>query len=389
MSGMRVIGLVSGTSMDGIDAAAVRIRARGEKLKADLEDFLTVPYPKDVARALRKHHGPGASDRDELASLSIQVGRHFARAATRVAGGADRLLHFDAIGSHGQTMLHRPRTKHPFSVQIGDGPTIAMQTGLPVVFDFRASDLAAGGEGAPVLPIADYMLLRSGKRDRAVLNLGGVANLTWLPREGGWGAVRSFDTGPANALSDRIMQTRYDKPFDRGGRIALGGSVDEMRLARLMRHPYFRRKSPKSTGFEDFGDAFARDALKGVRKARIPDVLRTLAALTARTAASAFDSLTHESFDLALAGGGVSNRAITQELVEAIPRARFVALTDWSQHADSREAVGFAVLAHEFLRGRRYAMNHITGSRSVAPLGVLAPGEKPYTLRFPLDRNLP
>ncbi|NNE09913.1 MAG: anhydro-N-acetylmuramic acid kinase [Gemmatimonadetes bacterium] len=388
MSGMRLIGLVSGTSMDGIDAAAVHVRARGERLAVDLEGFRTVPYPAPVAQALRRHHGPGKSDRDELAALSIQVGRLFGRAAARVAGGAGKLPQYDAIGSHGQTLLHRPGAKHAFSLQIGDGATIAQQTGLPVVYDFRSADLAGGGEGAPVLPIADYLLLRSGRRDRAVLNLGGVANLTWLPRAGGWGGVRSFDTGPANALSDRIMQSRYDKPYDRDGRLALSGSVDEALLERLLRHPYFRRRPPKSTGFEEFGDAFAKDALRGVRRNRIPDVLATLAALTARTAAAAFGSLTRDPFDLALAGGGASNRAIARALQEAIPHARFVALPEWGQDAASREAIGFAVLAHEFLRGRRYVMKHITGSKSVAPLGVLAPGEKPYTLRFPLDRNL-
>ncbi len=386
---MRLIGLVSGTSMDGIDAAAIHVRARGEKLAVALENFRTVPYPEGVARALRRHHGPGKSDRDELAALSIEVGRLFGRAAARVAGGAARLQEYDAIGSHGQTLLHRPGAKHPFSLQIGDGVTIAGRTGLPVVYDFRSADIAGGGEGAPVLPIADYLLLRSGRRDRAVLNLGGVANLTWLPRAGGWGGVRSFDTGPANALMDRIMQSRFGKPYDKDGGLALSGSVDDALLARLMRHPYFRRKPPKSTGFEEFGDAFARDALRGLRRNRIPDVLATLAALTARTAAAGFSSLTSTPFDLALAGGGAANGAITRALEQAIPYARFVPLAEWGQDPAAREAIGFAVLAHEFLRGRRYVMKHVTGSKSVAPLGVLAPGEKPYTLRFPLDRNLP
>jgi len=197
---IRVIGLLSGTSVDGIDAALVRVQGSGEELRARLVGFRTTPFPASVRERLRAATGGGDVAAGELARLDARLGRLFAGAALRLAARHGGIGRVDLIGSHGQTVLHAPRGPEGATVQIGSGPVLAERSGVPVVYDFRAADVAAGGEGAPLLPIADYLLFRSARADRVILNIGGMANLTVLPAGAPWESTLAYDTGPGNAL---------------------------------------------------------------------------------------------------------------------------------------------------------------------------------------------
>ncbi len=380
---MLVIGLMSGTSGDGVDAALVSIQGRKEALRVRERAFHHLSYPSALqARILR---AATAGSVDEICHLNMVLGEWFARAAlgvTRQAGMRPRKVAL--IGSHGQTVHHLPTPRREPGVgtvrstlQIAEPSVIAERTGVTTVADFRARDLAAGGEGAPLTPYVHYLLLRHPRRSRLVVNLGGISNVTFLPAGRGLEAVRAFDTGPGNMILDTVVQrlTKGRQTMDRNGRLAAKGKVDRRLLADLLRHPFLRQKPPKSTGREEFGETILRRVLTASRaKARLADVLATCSLFTALSIGSALHWLTGEVDEVIVGGGGVHNRTLMGHLslVFAPTPVRTMDEVGWKSRAF--EAVAFAVLAYQTIHGTCANVPQVTGAIHPVVLGKIVPG---------------
>ena len=367
------LGLISGTSADGIDAALVRFADAGSPLRCELLLGRTCPWDAALrTRLVALGQGGDAHSLDELGTLDVQVAHAFADAALQllreagVEAGA-----VAAIGSHGQTVRHRPQGaandgKYPFTWQLGDGNVIAERCGIATVADFRRRDVAAGGQGAPLLPALHAALLRSDVEDRAVLNLGGIANLTLLPRNG---QVRGFDTGPANALLDAWCERHTGHGFDADGAYAASGMTDDALLARLRDEPWFALPPPKSSGREQFHLDWLAPRLRGGERAQ--DVQATLLELTALSVAEALRATQPGTQRVIACGGGVHNPVLMRRIAAQLPG---IAVESSAQHGldpDFIEAMGFAWLARETLAGRPGNLPGVTGARGPRVLGAL------------------
>jgi len=366
------VGLMSGTSADGIDAALVRFD--DDTPGSHCELVLGRTYPWDPAlRQTLIAWGQGAPEAsiDELGRLDAATGEAFAEAALRLldeAGVSTSAVR--ALGSHGQTIRHRPQAVPAFTWQIGDGNVIAERSGITTVADFRRRDVAAGGQGAPLMPAFHNAALRNAQEDRAVLNLGGIGNLTLLPR---LGDVRGFDTGPANALLDAWCQRHTGHAFDRCGAFAVSGRVDAALLARLRDEPWFALPPPKSTGREQFHLAWLEARLEASTAAPA-DVQATLLALTAITVAEALQAVQPATARVLVCGGGVHNAALMAELRARIPEAVVESTAMHGLDPDHVEAMGFAWLARETLAGRPGNLPSVTGARGWRVLGTVFAG---------------
>lgn len=367
------VGLISGTSADGIDAALVRFGDAAGNLNCELVHGLVAPWnPALRVRLVELGQGGDARSLDELATLDVQVGEAFADAvrtllgATNVDAGA-----VEAIGSHGQTIRHRPSGargdgRHPFSWQIGDASVIAERTGVATVADFRRRDVAAGGQGAPLVPAFHAALLHSSGEDRAVLNLGGIANYTLLPARGD---VRGFDTGPANALLDAWCARHTGQAFDADGMLAASGRIDAALLARLLDEPWFALPPPKSSGREQFHLDWLASRLGG--EETVADVQATLLELSATTIAAALQAHQPRTRRVLACGGGVRNGALMQRLQAHLPGVIVESTAAHGLDPDFVEAMAFAWLARQTLLGRPGNLPAVTGARGPRVLGTL------------------
>ena len=362
----RAVGLISGTSADGIDAALVEI-TNGAVPHYEVRAGATSALAADLRRDIFALFAADAS-LDELCRVNVALGEVFAAAALELVAQAGLTpTDIDLIGSHGQTVRHLPAAGA--TLQIGEPAVIAARTGIVTVADFRPADMAHGGEGAPLVPLVDRFLFSHPREDRLLLNIGGIANITVLPAGGGEGLA--FDTGPGNALIDaavaRFSGERYDCDGVRAGR----GHVDEGALADLLQHDFLRRDPPKSTGHEEFGANFLEDIL-GCRDWREDDLVATLTAFTVSSIAAAVDRFCPSSAaGLWVAGGGVHNLRIMADLQAALPDLPVVSLAALGIDPDVREAVTFAVLADQTLCGRPGNVPAATGARRSALLGKI------------------
>lgn len=380
---MRIIGLMSGTSLDGIDAAAIEIERRGDALDIQLLGHATLPYDTELRAALEAALPPRQGSTRDVCALNARIGVAFADAAQHMAQRASiDMAGIDAIGSHGQTVYHmtsgRPETRS--TLQIGSPAIIAEATGITCVGDFRVADVAAGGEGAPLVPFVDYLLLRSETESRVALNIGGIANLTWLAAGCTREQVRAFDTGPGNMLIDACVrfETHGVQRYDRDGALAMSGRVSEALLDELLEHTWFRRPSPKSTGREEFGEGYAADVFQLASNLGVtgPNLIATVTALTARTIAAA---IPRDCALVVVSGGGVHNRSLMTMLADEVAKRTVHAKVERSDAfgmpVDAKEAMTFAVLAYETLYGRPNNLPSATGARHASVLGVIAPGK--------------
>lgn len=368
------LGLISGTSADGIDAALVRFDQHASALRCELLLGRTYRWDEATRGALiALGQGGDAASLDEVGRLDALTGIHFAEAALRLldeAGVPARDVR--AIGSHGQTIRHRPHADPPFTWQIGDGNVIAERSGIDTVADFRRRDVAAGGHGAPLMPAFHAALLGSAEEERAVLNLGGIGNFTLLPRSGDGIAVRGFDTGPANALMDAWCERHTGAAFDAGGAFAAGGQADEGLLARLLEEPWFALPPPKSTGREQFHLAWLETRL-GDHPASPADVQATLLELTAATITDALRANQPGTRRVLVCGGGVHNARLMARLAAWMPEVSVESTAAHGLDPDFVEAMGFAWLARETLAGRPGNLPAVTGARGPRVLGTVFP----------------
>ncbi len=376
--GLRVAGLISGTSMDGIDVAIVRIHGAGSRIRLRLETFRTVPYPTRVRRALLASCNAKQISVAEISQLNFLVGELFSRAVEKTCARARiPLRSLELIGSHGQTIYHQGRAgnAHGFrgasTLQIGEPAIIAERTGVPTVGDFRTADMAAGGTGAPLAPFLDYLLYRHRQRGRAALNIGGIANVTLIPPGAAPADVVALDTGPGNMVLNALVEhfTGGRRHFDRDGQMAARGRVRQALLSRLLRHPFFRQPAPRTAGREEFGREFVARLLR--EKLSLEDLLATATALTADSIAIAIRRFPPGPInDLVISGGGVHNRFLMERLAAALP-IRILAAEKFGIPGDAKEAVLFAVLAYHTLQKIPANLPSATGARHAAILGKL------------------
>jgi len=379
-----VVGLISGTSMDGIDAALVRISGPETQPRVRLVAFETYPYSPPVRRSVLGIAAGKAVPAGETSQLNFLLGELFAEAALHLCRTAHvSPARLAAIGSHGQTIYHQgsPRREAgrlvASTLQIAEPAVIAERTGVPVVADFRTADIAAGGQGAPLVPLVDYLLLRDARHGTVALNMGGIANFTVIPAKAQPKQVCGFDTGPGNILIDGLVRhfTQGKKTYDSGGRWAARGRVIEPLLAELLRLPFFRQRPPKSAGREQFGDPFIRQFFRKRRGATPEDLIRTATELTARTITDALDRFVLGDISihrLIISGGGAHNHLLVSRLSQLLPRLR-VRLSDiCGLPVDAKEAIAFAVLADRTMHGLPSNLPSVTGARRAVVLGKIS-----------------
>ena len=363
---MHYIGLISGTSVDAVDAALISLPANG---KFTLVATHAHPIPAAIRDEIQALMHTGADEIDRFGELDMALGELFAEAANAVmvqAGIGKKDIH--AIGSHGQTLRHRPRAAHPFTLQIADPSVIAERTGITTVADFRARDMAAGGEGAPLVPAFHRHVLYSPKQNRAIINIGGIANVTYLPADAAL-PVSGFDTGPGNTLLDQWIARHRARPHDEGGQWAASGRPSNPLLEQLLKDPYFESAPPKSTGREQFNLAWLEQHLQKLPAAPAADVQATLLQLTTQTIARAIRRFLPQTQEAYVCGGGAHNRELMKALAEHLSGVAVATTEALGLHPDWVEAAAFAWLAHQTLEGKPGNLPSVTGARRAVILG--------------------
>jgi anhydro-N-acetylmuramic acid kinase len=362
------IGLMSGTSLDGIDAVrvAVRPRARGGYAVETLA-WTTLPFEPGLRARILAAYPPRMLDAIAFSAMHADVGAAFAHAALAVDAGDVAF-----VASHGLTLAHDGDAHH--TLQIGDAFRIREATGRTVIYDFRSADTAAGGQGAPLVPYVDALLLGAPQETRVALNLGGIANVTVLPSGGGPAEARAFDCGPANLPIDAYVQrrTQGDERFDRDGARARAGTCDEALLAEWLADPYFARLPPKSTGRERFGAPFVERYAAPLDALAFDDAVRTLTELTIRSVAGAIRTHAPGAARAIVSGGGARNRTLLDGLSAAL-RIPVETSAAYGIDPDAKEAIAFALLGYETLRERPAGLPHVTGAHGARVLGAIAP----------------
>jgi anhydro-N-acetylmuramic acid kinase len=376
-----VVGLMSGTSADGTDAALCELSGAGETTRARVLGYVTIPFPRPLRERI---YALGEADASELCEVNVLIGETFSEAVfavCRAAGVAPRDLHL--IGSHGQTAAHRPRSAGRIgaTLQIGEAAVIAERTGLPVICDFRVRDVAAGGEGAPLVPLVDHLLFRATGVRRVVQNIGGIANVTLVGDR--LEDLVAFDTGPGNMALDAVARaaSRGVDAYDVDGERAARGQIDTALLAELHRHPFLAQAPPKTTGRELFGrsfvypllDRFSHRAPSAPELSPLDDLLATLTRFTAETIARAYrEHLPVPPDEIYLCGGGAANPTLRRHL-EALCAPTPVRDTGaLGIEAKAKEAVAFAVLANETLFGHPGNVPRATGAHGPRVLGKIS-----------------
>ncbi|MCQ4574476.1 MAG: anhydro-N-acetylmuramic acid kinase [Candidatus Brocadiales bacterium] len=391
-----VIGLMSGTSSDGVSACLVEIAGNCLDTRVELRACETYPYERPIRETVLALTNTTRAPAEDVARLNVLLGRIFAGAARDVAQKAGvPLEEVDLIGSHGHTIIHRPRqqlrqnnynnetgeTPFSFTLQIGEPSVIAQETGVTTVADFRMRDVAAGGSGAPLVPYTDYILLRHSTISRAVQNVGGIANVTFLPHDCTINDVIAFDTGPGNMIMDRVTQIITDGKhnYDDGGRLAEKGRVDETLLSKLMHHPYLAVIPPKSTGREDFGTQFTDKLYKEATSNSCDDfsILATVTAFTARSIAEGYKRFItprHKISEVILCGGGSKNYTLMKFLKKFLATIPVRTIDELGIPSQAKEPLSFAVLANETICGNPGNIPNATGARERVVLGKIIPG---------------
>jgi anhydro-N-acetylmuramic acid kinase len=386
---MRVLGMMSGTSADGIDAAIVRISGAPPDITAQFEAHHHVRFPPRLREALLRVANGVATSTAEISRLDFVLGEELAKAAIAACRTAGVPLNgVDLIGSHGQTVFHQGAAKRlvgawrvASTLQIGQPAVIAERTGITTIADFRPSDIAAGGHGAPLVPFVDYLLYRDTLRGRVALNIGGIANVTVIPAAAAPSDVFAFDTGPGNMIVDALVagMTRGRLKYDRDARIALSGRTVPELLGRMMRDRYLRKRPPKTTGREQFGRAYVeRLAAWGQRHHTAPeDLVRTATIFTGLSIGDAFRRLIlprAKVDELIVAGGGAKNPLMMAQLAASVPGIEIVPSSRFGVPTEAKEAFAFAVLAYEAFHGRPNNLPSATGAKHPVVMGKLLRG---------------
>jgi anhydro-N-acetylmuramic acid kinase len=378
---MRVAGIMSGTSLDGIDVAIIDITGSGWNKKVGTVAFYSEPYPAAIRKALLAVSNTQTHTAD-IARLNFLLPELYAEAVQRCC--EEHRISLDSlelVGCHGQTIFHEGSPVKLLgrsiasTLQIGDGSVLAERLKKPVVSDFRPRDMAAGGRGAPLVPFVDYLLFRDRRRGRVALNIGGIANLTAIPPAAAPEQIIAFDTGPGNMVMDALAaeHTRGRQQYDKDGRIAAQGTVDTALLRELMRDKYYSAPPPKTAGREQYGPAFL-ERLKR-RKLPLPDLIATATALTAATIAEGIERFAlprMNADELIISGGGARNPRLLAYLAGFLPEVEIQTSEQYGIDADAKEAIAFAILAFESWHHRPGNLPSATGARQAVTLGKIS-----------------
>jgi anhydro-N-acetylmuramic acid kinase len=366
------VGLMSGTSMDGIDAALMQWKQAAPVLI----DTFSHPWPDSIRTQLSRLVGSTHCTLQELGELDIRCGQQFASATLQLLGKARiTASEVTAIGSHGQTLFHHPHGDAPFSTQIGDPNTIAQQTGITTIADFRRRDMAAGGQGAPLVPAFHEAIFHQHEYDRVILNIGGIANISILPADG---RVSGFDTGPGNCLMDRWIQKNLGDDYDENGQWASRGTVHQPLLGRLLADDYFSHEPPKSTGTEYFSRPWLDSQLKDFLQVESVDIQATLLQFTIKSIGNAIQQWAPHTREVLVCGGGVHNTNLMDSLALQLGQINLGSTMDSKPAIDPDwvEAMAFAWLAMRTLQHQPGNIPSVTGAAKEVVLGGIYPGSQ-------------
>lgn len=384
----RVVGMMSGTSVDGVDAALVEIGGKETAPGVKLLAFRNTPFPKEVREGIFTLFKPETATVDKVGAMNFLLGRIYAQAALEVIRAAGLTPgEVDLIGSHGQTIWHAPAEEEywgrpvRYTVQIGEGAVIAQETGITTVSDFRVADMAAGGQGAPLVPFSEYLLYRREEECILLQNIGGIGNMTVMPAAARPEEVYAFDTGPGNMIIDAVIShlTGGKQSYDAGGAMAARGRVNGELLARLRKEPYYALPLPKTTGRELFGTQYTAGILEWAREHKVSDedLLATVTDLTAWSIEDAYRRYVlpkHRAVELVVGGGGGYNKTLLGFL-----SARFAPLgilvrtqEDLGWNSDAKEAVAFALMADCCVRERPNTLPSVTGAKRPVVMGKIS-----------------
>ena len=387
----RVVGMMSGTSVDGVDAALVEISGTDSEPKVKLLAFENKPYPPQVREKIFSLFTPANATVDKVGYMNFLLGEIYAKSALSVIEKAGmKPEEIDVIGSHGQTIWHAPIPESPdgipvaYTVQIGEGSVIAERTGILTVSDFRVADMAAGGQGAPLVPFSEYLLYRREKETILLQNIGGIGNMTVMPAGAKPRDVFAFDTGPGNMIIDAVISavTGGEKTYDAGGETAAKGKVCNALLDILKEEPYYRQPLPKTTGREHFGVQYTEKILSWWKENPIPveDLLATVTDLTAYSIADAYERYVlpkYRASEIIVGGGGSYNATLLRFMKERFAPHGVAVRTqeDLGLSSDAKEAVAFALMADCCMRGRANTLPSVTGAEHPAVMGKIS---QPY-----------
>jgi len=370
---------MSGTSLDGVDAVLLRVAGSGMSTTFRQLAFVSHQFPHGLKKFLLKNSTVATSRVDEIARLNFLLAEVYADAVRSVARRAHvRLSSIDLIGSHGQTIQHLPKARRMFgktvraTMQIGDPSVLATLTQITTVGDFRVADMAVGGQGAPLVPFFDWLVFRSRTKNRLVLNIGGIANVTVIPKRCGMNDVTAFDTGPGNMVVDGLMENIYGKGFDRNGETALKGIVLPHLLKWMMTHHFLKLTPPKSTGREEFGKEFVNALLKRAKRNRREDIVATASFFTPLAIFEGYNRFVKRKApvdEIILSGGGSHNLYFVQTLRSFFGEDAVKLSDKFGIPTDTKEAICFAILANETMGGHAANLPSVTGARRQVALG--------------------
>ena len=381
----KVIGLMSGTSVDGVDAALVEIRGHGIDTQVELLAFHSHPFEAKVRDRIFDLFQPETSRVDEICQMNFFIGEVFAEAALAVIREVElEVGEIDLIGSHGQTVYHlppQPQAQYvPSTLQIGEPAVIAYRAGIPTIANFRVADLAAGGQGAPLVPYVDFLLFRQRDRTVALQNIGGISNVTLIPAGATGSDVLASDTGPGNMIIDSVMEilTNGEEKYDNAGQFAAQGNVCESLLTEWLGHPFISAPPPKTTGREAFGRQFADQAIQQAQDQNVgqADLVATLTTFTAQTIFDYYQRFLfpHYSVDeIYISGGGVHNLTLMEHLETLFQPIPLLSIDSIGFSSDAKEAIAFAILANEAVHGHPTNLPQVTGASQPMVLGTFSP----------------
>lgn len=362
-----IIGLMSGTSLDGLDIAYCRLYDYGRETKVEVLAFATMPYASDTKDKIKQVFAQDRVDLPYLALLNEWIGTYHGQLVNEfVATNNIDKNQIDIIASHGQTVMHVPKHRHAYkdmanaTLQIGDGDHLAYQTGIITISDFRQKHIAASGEGAPLAVYGDYLMFTEKGENRVMLNIGGISNFTYLPSNGDATMVFVTDTGPGNTLMDAYMKKYFNTNFDQDGQVASQGMVQPELLKSILNHPFFALELPKTTGPELFNLSLVEQALRDSNCLHINhfDIMATLNTLTAVTIANAIKiGLQKQDLQIFVSGGGAHNVLLMDNLQSELPQCNFQRIDSLGMNGDAKEAVLFALLANECIGGKTVEFN--------------------------------
>ncbi len=373
------VGLMSGTSLDGVDAALVKITNK-KNPTFEMVEFVSIPYSEKLKQKVLKNSIPATSNIQEICSLNVELSYSYVEAVQEVLRKANfDLENLDFIANHGQTVWHNPANMDGLAsstLQLGDASTISRVFNKLVIYDFRTLDMAYGGSGAPLIPMSEFLIFRSMEKSRILLNIGGIGNITYLKKKCEIDEILAFDTGPGNMLIDGACMKLFNKPYDDGGRIGMSGTVNQKIVDELMGDEYFKKLPPKSTGREKYNHSFLDNVIQQAKKENMSDadIVSTLSAFTASSIINQIETHIPEFNDgeLVVSGGGANNPYLV-ELLNKYKTKKYKIITgyDLGYNADAKEAIGFAVLGYLRIMNKASNVVSVTGASRPVSLGSM------------------